>query len=155
LGSGILFGPVIGLGIFLARWIPRRLKIISRTGRVLLGTVLGGFLISLAFMLFHILFLGAAPIGPLITMGSLVAALGFSLTNQVPTPVWQKIFGGTASTAAGLSITWLISVSNSASPMLYYQKDQPLQTALLITLFSLVLGAATYALKHSERQEES
>jgi serine/threonine protein kinase len=151
LGSGLLFGPVIGLGIFLSRWVARRLNIFSSTTRVLLGTVLGGFTISLSIMLFHILFLGAAPTGPLITLGSLVLALGFSLMNTSERPIWLQILGSGAAAAVGLTATWAIYLNTNLTPMLYYEESQPLQTALLIGAVSALLGGVSYLYNFREK----
>jgi serine/threonine protein kinase len=151
LGSGLLFGPVVGLGIFLSRWIARRLRIFSSTTRVLLGTVLGGFTISLAIMLFHILFLGAAPTGSLITLGSLVIAFGFSLMNTSDRPIWLQILGSGIAVAVGLAATWAIYLNTNRTPMLYYEESQPLQTTLLIGIVSLLLGGVTYLYNFREK----
>jgi hypothetical protein len=152
LGNGLLFGPLIGLGVFLARFIPLRLKVMSKTARVITGTIVGGFLISLAFMLFHVMFLNASPNGPMITLGSLIMALGFALTNFVPMPVWLRMAGSTAGTASAIILTWLVYLNTSATPMLFYALNQPLQTTILITLFSLTAGVITYVFSLKEKE---
>jgi hypothetical protein len=144
LGSGMLFGPVIGLGIFLSRWTARRLKIFSSGTRVILGTVLGGFTISLAIMLFHILFLGAAPTGPLITMGALMIAFGFSIMNIKHRSLWLQVLGSGLAVAVGLTTTWAIYLNTNLTPMLYYEENQPLQTTILIGIVSALLGGVSY-----------
>jgi serine/threonine protein kinase len=153
-GNGLLFGPLIGLGIFLAIWIPLRLKVLTKTARVITGTVIGGFLTSLAFMLFHILYLNAFPDGPLVTLGALVLAFGFSLTNLTPSPIWVRMVGSAATTAAAVAGTWGLYVSSSVTPMLYYNQDQPLQTSLLIAMIAVILGGIPYVFNLRDKQEE-
>ena len=109
LGNGFLFGPVLGLGILFARWIPSRLKILSRPTRAAVGAIFGGGIVSLSFMLFHIFYLSAVPTGSLITLGAILLAIGFSLTNSKPYPIWLQAIGSVLTTALGLTATWMIS----------------------------------------------
>jgi serine/threonine protein kinase len=154
LANGLLFGPVLGLGIFSARWIPKRLKILSYPTRIASGAVVGGILVSLAFMLLHIFFLNAVPTGSLITLGSILLALGFSFVNSKPYPVWLKALGSGLSTALGLIAAWLISQNTFSTPMLYYQEGQTFQTLLLISVFSAALGGISYLYNFGEKREE-
>ncbi|MEN8240542.1 MAG: bifunctional serine/threonine protein kinase/MFS transporter [Chloroflexota bacterium] len=154
LANGLLFGPVLGLGIFFARWIPQRLKMLSLPIRVAVGTLIGGGVTSLALMLLHIFFLNAVPTGPLITLGALLLAFGFSLTSSKPFPTWLRAIGSGLSTAAALTTTWIISLNTFDTPMLYYQEGQTVQTSILISVFSLVLGAISNSDISREKQNE-
>jgi serine/threonine protein kinase len=154
LGNGLLFGPLIALGVFLSRWISLRLKVLSNPSRIAAGIVVGGFLTSLAFMLFHIMYLNAYPSGPLVTISSLVLVSGFVLTNLIPSKIWLQMLGSTVSTALAIILSWLGYLETGATPVLYYRTGEPLRTALLISVFSIVLGVVPYIFNLRNKQTE-
>ena len=69
-GGGLLYGLLIGLGIFLTRLIARRLRVWPAIPRAVLGVSLGALVVSLAFLGYHALFLAAPPEGWWIPAGS-------------------------------------------------------------------------------------
>jgi serine/threonine protein kinase len=144
LGNGLLFGPLIAIGVFLSRWISLRLRVLSIALRIGVGIMVGGFLTSMGFMLFHIMYLNAYPSGSMVTISSLVLVSGFVLTNLIPSKIWLQMIGSTLSSAAAIILSWLVYLETGATPVLYYRIDEPLRTSLLISVFSVVLGVVPY-----------
>lgn len=143
IGSMVLFGPLIGIGLFASRWIVQRLKVMNIVPRTIFGVVLGGLLLNLGFNAFHFLFLSSNPEGVLILLGSLLIALGFGLGDALGMAKWLRMLIGTVAVAAALYFTFEVGSLQSLSPMLYYEYTQPVRTGVLIIGFSAIVGIIT------------
>lgn len=142
LGSGLLFGPIIGLGIFLAWWITSRLQTIRVIPRVLLGTAAGMLIINIGVVSYHLLFLGTTTAGGLIPLGSAFISLGFSLGTQVENKFWRAL-PGAGMIFLSLALTWWLAQLTNLSPIMYYQLTwTPVQTVMLMFVSSLLIGIA-------------
>jgi hypothetical protein len=139
-GSGLLFGPLIGLGIFINRWLVRRVKVLGRLPRLLLGVLAGGLVVYLGFMAFHYLFLNASMRGAGLLAGSIVFSLGFSLGDGYEAKRWLRMLIASFFVGLALLITNELAREFGTSPMLYYERDETLWTILLILAFSGVVG---------------
>jgi len=140
LGSALLFGPLIGFGIFLIRLIVRRLVIMSLAYRMLLGVVIGSLVVNFSFANHHVVFLDAAPGGWLMLMGSFILTLGFGLGAGLSKSTLARAILSSITTGLGIGISWLLAFSTGQTPMLYYENNQPLITAFLIITTSLLVG---------------
>lgn len=151
-GSGLLFGLLIGLGIFLTSLIVHRLRVLSAGVRLLLGTVVGTLMINLAIVGYHSLFLDSSPVGGLIVLGAFVMATGLSvgalaLRSRLPRALLSAV---TVSIALGG--TWSLAQRNALSPILYYEPGQTVATALLIVTSSVLIGLGAQAVTLSPRE---
>ena len=118
-----------------------------------LGTVIANF----GLVVYHILFLDAFPRGWLIVLGSLTMISGFGVgavffKNKIIRSILAVI-----STAAGLSVTWLlyeryITLYEQSSivgtflpptPMLYYDTERLSYSVIMILVTSLLTGIVT------------
>lgn len=140
IGSGLLFGPLVGLGIMVSRWVSRCLVVMSKFGRSIVGVIAGGFLVNLGFLLFHILFLSAPPSGFLILLGSLIFPIGFGLTEGFSLRKGWQAAAGTLTAFVGLLIPNIFARILEVSPMLYYESGEPLKSVLIMFGFSCILG---------------
>jgi serine/threonine protein kinase len=140
LGSGLLFGPLIGLGIFLTRLVVSRLRNVTKLPRVAIGVLLGGLVVNLSFFSYYLLFLDTNPTGWLLSFGSFLMVIGFGIgTGFFPSRVMRSLLGA-ATTGLGLGLSWVWSTSLKFTPMIYYESDQPVQTFLHICITSLMIG---------------
>ena len=140
IGSMLLFGPLIGLGLFVTRWIVQRLEILQIVPRTILGVLFGGLMLNLGFISFHFLFLDSNPEGFLILGGSLFIALAFGLGDALGIAKWLRMLIGSAAVGAALYFTFELGSLHSLSPMLYYEYTQPVRTGVLIIGFSAIVG---------------
>jgi serine/threonine protein kinase len=153
IGSGLLFGLLIGLGIFLTRLAVDRLKVLPLVPRIILSTIVGTLIVNLGMVSYHNLFLSAAPAGGLIAMGSAIMAFGFSAATGVTRSRWVRMLLSTAAVALGIGLSWRLAMGATLTPMLYYEMDRPEQTIFLIAVTSLLVGATAHVvdlLKHQE-----
>lgn len=148
LEQGLIIGSIFGLGIFINRVIMERFQSSSTFLRILLGTTLGGMVINIALFIFHVLFLSTPPKGLLITAGSLLIALTFSVNGLVKSRVIRMILS-IASVFIAILGTWLIHVNSALSsveltPIFRYDYawslSQIASTALFVAAFIGILG---------------
>lgn len=141
LGNGMVFGPLIGLGIFLARLIVHRLQVMARLPRLALGTAVGALVVNLGVVAFHSLALGVRPIGGLIAMSSILIALGFGIAAGMTPSTWRRSLVSTTFTGLGISLSWQLFLQTGLTPILYYEFDQPIRTVLLVLVTALLIGS--------------
>jgi len=140
LGSGLLFGPILGLGIFLTQFAIHRLRNISTTLRTAIGVIIGGGIVNISFYTYHLLFLDSNPSGWLMSLGSFIMALGFGVgasyfnSKRIRAPL------SVLTTGLGFGLSWALSTSLKMTPMIYYETDQPLKTLLHVCVTSLIIG---------------
>ncbi|MGD8455077.1 MAG: bifunctional serine/threonine protein kinase/MFS transporter [Anaerolineales bacterium] len=140
LGSGLFFGPLIGLGIFLTRLIVHRLQHTPPVLRLALSILIGGTIVNLSFFAYHFLFLDSSPHGWLITFGSFLMIAGFGIGAQIFSSRTMRALTGTVTTALGLGLSWLWSTSLAFTPMIYYEPEKMVESFLHITITSLMIG---------------
>jgi hypothetical protein len=140
LGNALLFGPLIGLGIFIARWMVLRPKALSRPARLALGILTGALVIDFGFFSYDILFLNAPPVGWLIVFGALVMAAGVGFAAALLRSQWVRVALGTVTTVLAISIPWWLSQLTGLTPLLYYERNQPVQTGIYILVFSAIIS---------------
>ena len=139
-GSGILFGPIIAIGIFINRWIINRLEIIKMLPRVTLGILLGTLLVNLGFVAFHFFFLSNPPVGYLILLGSLLLSIGFGIGDALKLSRVMKMAISAISVGIAVWSTFEVARLNWMSPMLYYEYTQPVRAGVLMVGFSVIVG---------------
>lgn len=140
LGSGLLFGPLIGLGVFLNRWLVQRMKVLSPLPRITLGILAGGLVVYLGFAAFHYLFLNASLTGIWMLVGSFIFSLGFSLGDGLAVKQGLRMFFASIFVGLALLITNELASKFGTSPMLYYEREETLITILLVLAFSGIVG---------------
>lgn len=116
LEQGLIIGSIFGLGIFSARVIMERFRTPSVILRMVLATFVGGTVMNLALFLFHTLFLDTPPEGLLLTAGSGLIALTFSVNGLLGSRV-VKTGLAIAVIFAAIAGTWMIHSNFSASPV--------------------------------------
>jgi len=148
LERGLIIGSIFGLGIFIPRVIMELFKASNVFMRIILGTILGGVAVNIALLIFHVLFLTTPPQGFLITAGSLLIAVTFSLGGLFHSRVIRMVLAS-ASVFIAIMGTWIIHANSAASsleltPMFRYDYSwSPAQvslTALGVALFMGVPG---------------
>ena len=148
LEQGLIIGSVFGLGIFLPRLIAQRFQASNAFLRVLLGTMAGGIVMNVAFLIFHVLFLSTPPQGFLITLGCLWIALSFGIGGLIRSrPI--KMLLASLSIFTAIIGTWWIHINLATSqvewtPLFKYAYTWSLAqvsfTALLVALSIGIFG---------------
>ncbi len=151
-GSGLLFGPLIGLGIFLTRLVVYRLRALSLSLRVLLGISLGALVINLSFYYYHKWFYNASPDGWLITIGSIVIALGFGIGAGFFRSKLVRILLSFVSVGIAIGFSWYFSSIWQQTPMISYALIEPVKIFILIFVTSLILGSVPYLVDSLDRE---
>ena len=54
----------------------------------------------------------------------------------------------------GIGLSWQFALRSGLSPVLYYEPGQPLQTALLIAVTSLLIGSVAHTVELSNEQTD-
>jgi serine/threonine protein kinase len=139
-GSGLLFGPLLGLGIFLTQFVTTRLQNVSTILRTAIGVIIGGGIVNLSLYAYHLLFLDSNPIGWLMSLGSFIMILGFGVGAGFFHSRRIRALLSASTTGLGLGISWAFSASLMMTPMIYYEVDQPVETFFHICITSLMIG---------------
>lgn len=151
LGNGLLFGPLIGLGIFLTRLVVHRLKVMSLLPRMALGIALGTLGIYLGVVGHHVLYLDSAPRGWLITFGSALWALGFGASAGLFRSRVLRILFSVLMVGLGIGLSWQLALGTSSTPMLLYDSNRPVQTIMMILVTSILVGSIAHVIDLVER----
>ena len=139
-GSGLIFGPVIGLGILVARLIGSRLRSLAPVPRVAVSAVTGALIVNVGIVGLYLLFLNRTPVGGLIGLGSFIWALGFGI-SALPRSRTVRVVISVFAVFSGIVLTWGLSLLTGLSPLLYYETTWPAaNTLLLMATFSLLVG---------------
>jgi hypothetical protein len=148
LEQGLIIGSIFGLGIFINRVVMERFQASSVFLRIILGTTLGGMVMNVALFIFHVLFLNTPPRGLLITAGSALIALTYSINGLVKSRIIRMVLS-IASILIAIIGTWLIHVNAALSsveltPIFRYDYAWSLSristTAFGVAAFMGVLG---------------
>ena len=152
IGSGLIVGPLVGLGIYLTMLIIERLQAVTKGLRVLLGIGLGSVIVNFGLVVYHVLFLDAFPRGWLVLFGAFVMVLGFAIGAIFFQSKFIRATLSVISTAAGLVLTWYLSMKLPfinhlpQTPMLYYDINKfgyPYSLAMLLAT-SLLTGIVSH-----------
>lgn len=143
-GSALLFGPVIGLGVFMARLVTSRLMPLRKGARISAGILAGTLFITLGFTGFHKLFLNTTPQWLIITFASLIMSSGYSISEAVVRhPIARSLIMGVV-VALTIALSWGAYVSGQYTPLLYFEVGRPVQTGVQIMVSALCMGGAAY-----------
>ena len=141
---GIFLGAFTGFGFFLCRVIVDRLKGLSRWGRLVAGTGLGGLALLVAFLAYDVLFLDIVPAGWLLPLGCLSLAAVFSVSAATVRLPWLRMVVSAAGLALVFGLVWAGYLVTSQTPLLYYEYNWPwpqvLATAAAVALPVAILG---------------
>jgi len=144
-GSGLLFGLVIGLGIFVTRLSAHRLRILALLPRLIAATGLGGAILYMGFIGYHVLFLDSAPTGVLIGAATLLIALGFAVGALLPIRRLPRAALSATVIAIAITLSWHFHLTTSATPLLYFEASQPMHMTYLILIIALFMGFVPHA----------
>lgn len=138
LERGLIVGSVFGLGIFLARLITERFSTARAFPRVIFGTLAGGMVTNIAFLIFHVLFLNTPPRGYLIMLGCTLISLAFAIAGLIRSRPVKMLLSG-ASVFTAIAGTWLLHLNLSASlldltPLFRYDQNWTLLQVMLTAL---------------------
>jgi serine/threonine protein kinase len=117
LQQGLVVGAIFGLSIFIIRVVMERFRTSAAALRVLIGTIIGGMGLNIAFLVFHVLFLSTPPHGFLITAACLLIALTFAVGSLFRSRL-IRILLSSGSVFAAILGTWWLHVYFSASLMM-------------------------------------
>jgi serine/threonine protein kinase len=148
LEQGLIVGAIFGLGIFFIRVVMERFQASAAVPRVFAGTLIGGIVMNIALLIFHVLFLNTPPSGLLITAACLLIAFAFAVGSLFRSRLIRMALSS-ISVLVAIMGTWWIHTQYSASlldlaPVFRYDyawsMTQVLFTALGISLIIGVLG---------------
>lgn len=114
LERGLIMGAVFGLGIFLSRVFVERFQTSRKGPRIFLGTLVGGMVITLGVLVFHILWVKTPPRGFLIPAGSMLIAIAFVVGGFTRSYILKAILSSAAVFAA-IAGTWWLHVNYAGS----------------------------------------
>jgi len=112
--QGLIVGAIFGLGIFIVRVVMERFQTSTNLPKILLGTFIGGLMMHIAMLIFHVLFLNTPPKGFLILTACLFIALVFAAGGFLPSRLLRMFLSSGAVFGAILG-TWLIHTRYSVS----------------------------------------
>ena len=138
LTQGLIIGSIFGLAIYLTRIITERFHLSNIILSLFLGTIVGGIVMNIGLLIFHVIYLGTFPQGFLITLGCMMIALTYAVGSLIR-PILIKMFLSSFSILLAIMGTWLIHANMAASPveltpMFKYDYFWPLTRVLLTAL---------------------
>src|SRR5258706_6303759 len=145
LEQGLIVGAIFGLGLFFIRVIMERFQTSSALARIIAGTLIGGIVMNIALLIFHVLFLNTPPSGFLITPACLLIAFAFAIGGLFSSRLFRMVLSS-ISVLVAIVGTWWIHTQYSASlldltPVFRYDYAWTLTQISLIALsISLILG---------------
>jgi serine/threonine protein kinase len=140
-GQGLLFGPIYGAGIWLARHITLRLRVVPFWLRAGFGILVGGAVVAIGFGLFQ-KYIYDDVLDPSVSIPSgLLFVLGFAVSVGLP-PFAQALLGAAGVTAAYL-IPWSIYLTSDIRAPFFFDDQYPDSALTLTVIASLILGALT------------
>ncbi len=143
-GNGLLFGLIYATGVWAARHIVLRMRITPLGVRLVLGTLVGGFIVAVGFSLFHRLVYDDAEgiEGSIALLGGVLYVAGFALS--VVFPAWVQFVLGTLGVVLAFYVPWLIYQSEDRVPTFYFDESNPdsvvplsIAAGVLVAAFSL------------------
>ncbi len=128
----VIAGPLIGLAIFLARLLARRISFQSRLMGFVAGLTLGTATVSFTIFAIDYLFLKTVPSGAVFVAGALAFSLGFAATGVLARPRWlPRVLLSAAGIWIALAGSWIGYALSGASPVFYYEDQWSLGQVLI------------------------
>lgn len=156
LQHGVFLGLLVGAGIFAARMIGQRMRSLHWIARTVLGTVVGGLIINLSLVAYHLLMLNALPAGGLIALGSVIIAGAVALSGALPMPKLAQAAISAVGVIAALAITWLLHLRTLLDPILLFDYNWPLAQILgVMILTSVLITSAAHVVNLTQRRSAS
>ena len=142
LQQGLIIGAIFGLAIFFIRVVMERFRTSAVFPRLILGTIAGGFIMNVALLAFHILFLITPPHGFLITAACSLMALTFTLSELSHSRFFKIVLSSISVFAAILGTWWIhITYSTTLTPIFLYEYSWSLsQVALTAAGIAFSIG---------------
>jgi serine/threonine protein kinase len=154
-GSGLLFGIIIGLGIFAARLIAHRLHTLAPLPRLGVATGLGGAIMYFGFIGYHALFLDSSPTGVLIGAAALLIALGFGGGALLAIRSLLRAVLSSTIIAIAITLSWHLHLTTSATPLLYFEASHPMHMTFLILMVAVCMGFIPHVVSLSLADENA
>lgn len=157
---GLIIGAILGLGIFLSRLVTERFPGSNTLLRIVLGTLIGGVTLNIAFWIFHVLYLNTPSSGILLTLGCLSIALAFAVGGLLRSRLIRIMLSSVFVLAAILG-TWLLHVGFAVSqvewtPLFKYDYAWSLaQVGFTAMVVALSIGIFGNLVKLSLRDQSS
>jgi serine/threonine protein kinase len=155
IGSGLLFGIIIGLGIFAARLIAHRLHTLAPLPRLVVATGLGGAIMYYGFIGYHALFLDSSPTGVLIGAAALLIALGFGGGALLAIRNLLRAVLSSTIIAIAITLSWHLHLTTSATPLLYFEASHPMHMTFLILMVAVCMGFIPHVVNLSLADENA
>jgi serine/threonine protein kinase len=146
IGGGLLFGLLLGLGIFLTRLVANRLRVLPLLPMLALGVGVGALVVNLSIVSYYNLFLNTAPTGWPIAMGSALIALGFGAGAALTSSRLLRILLSATSIGLGIGLSWQAHLLNTRlDPILNYEYSWPVQQVVfMVVVTSLLMASAAH-----------
>jgi hypothetical protein len=140
--QGLIVGSVFGLGVFIIRVVMERFQASAAALKILVGTLMGGLILNIALLVFHVLFLNTPPHGLLITAACGMIALTFAVSGLFRSRL-PKMLLSSASVFAAIIGAWWLHTNFAASlsdltPLFRYDYAWPL-TRIALTALGVAL----------------
>ncbi len=120
LERGLILGILLGFGIFVTRVIVERFPESRPAWRVLLGTLIGGILLTLGMSIYDALWNETSPQGILIAVGCLLIALGYALSGLVR-PRLVRVLITALAVLLALAGTWWGYAAIHMTPLFFFE----------------------------------
>jgi len=144
LGQGIMFGLIYGFGVWLASHISQRLHVAHRVTRILIGALLGGFIVAMGFMVFQSLvyddvidFAAAFPAG-------LLYVLGVAISAEMS--AFAQILLGAAGIIGAFLVPWITYLSSiqldpdsTTRAVFFFDDSVPESAVPLVVVAALII----------------
>jgi hypothetical protein len=139
----LILGGGVGLGLFTARWLGARLRVVSIPVRLSLGTVGAAILIALAELIYYPVMLNRPVDGGLLWVGILILGLAFGAAGVVGKRIVSGVLVFLSLIGVILS-SWLAALTSGETPLLAFETSWSLlqvgMLALLVSFPLAVLG---------------
>jgi hypothetical protein len=142
LERGLIIGAIFSMGIILARVLVERFSGANASLRVILGTMAGAVVMSIALFIFHVVFFETPPNGFLIPLGCMLIAFSYALGGLIRYRIVRMILSICAIVLAMTGTWWIHATFASAitelTPLFWYDDNWSLSQIL----FTSILAAA-------------
>jgi serine/threonine protein kinase len=141
LGQGLMYGLIYGVGVWLARHVAQRLRVVPFWVRAGLGTLAGGLVVAAGFGLFQ-KYIYDDVIDPSVSIPSgLLFVFGFAVS--VGLPLLAQVLLGAAGITAAYLIPWSNYLTSDVRPPFIFDDQYPDAVVPLTVIASLVLAVFT------------
>lgn len=148
LEQGLIIGTVFGLGVFLPRFLVERFRSARALLQIVLSTILGGAVLNIALLIFHVLFLNTPPRGLTMTLGCMLIAFGFAAGGLIRSRLIKMLLASLCIFIAIMG-TWLVHISFAEAqlqltPIFKYDYAWPL-SQVAFTALAVVASIGIFA----------